>query len=1432
MTRDDKENQFPFLPVLTPPRDPLKRTASTPSSNASKRVRSDHLTEEAGVPSILSVFKENASPLRLLLNDKKSTAVTTAATTRLGSHTPLSQARWSNAYGRDSRVLWALPVREMTGQRVDFSLRKLIKRFVSTEHDRYQMVSPQDLVIPPFACSFSNVTNDGKLLAVADEDGVVTFLDTMVDTRAPLEESIKMEWTAHENAIFEVAWSSDDTRLMTASGDQTVKVWDVATRASLGTLGVHQCGITDPLNGHQCSVKAVSNHPQNPSMYVTASRDGRVLLWDLRVPGRTIHDGTTAYKPVYMINGAHVPESTPKPKRTKRATNSLSTAHGVTAALFLPGTLRIASAGAADGLVKIWDLRMGTDHTDISQHSISRSRLPEGLKRPHGLTSLTSDSNGSRLFASCSDHSVHVYNTMNLGAPVQQLRSATFKVTSFYIKTAISPDDRFLASGSSDGGLYVWDVEEARSDKNDFYSNVAGGGRPRVGPIILKGHESEVTAVSWSRGQDVTQQFIANASDDMTVRVWKFDHSKEEDVGTGNLDRPVHLWGRAVQGEPYVGGTPVKPVEGCSSFHISASFDLTTTFYKLGSSRKEEDLMASTSVAPPATRTVKLTVVAADGLMKRDLLRLPDPFAVVTVDGEQTHTTSVIKRTLNPYWNESFDIDVRANSVITVQIFDQRKFKKTKDQGFLGVINQQMSAIFDISHGGDEMLTLELKKSNSGEVVSGKVILNVTTNYQPASIPPPQASQDTTATLNRRLSTSSIGSSVVGGSSVAAAGASNAASSSSSSTTPVSAASNADNLRKEALRQATATGAANSGTNAQRQLTAFEDHLGPLPAGWERRVDHLHRTYYVDHNNRITTWHRPPVGATAASVATQQANQTELERQRAFNRSLPGDSQAPPAIGSSSIGSNPAAAASTVSLASTTLAAASPTSATASTTPSANTSILPLPPGWEQRHTPEGRPYYVDHNTRTTTWLDPRRVSQGGRTGTTTGTGPMTAVQAERQLQAHQQQTQQQLGPLPSGWEMRMTNNGRIYFVDHTAKITTWDDPRLPSSVDQNVPQYKRDFRRKLVYFRSQPAMRPLPGQCHVTVRRNNIFEDAYSEIMRYQANDLKKRLMIKFHGEDGLDYGGLSREFFFLLSHEMFNPFYCLFEYSAHDNYTLQINPHSAINPEHLNYFKFIGRVVGLAIFHQRFLDAFFITAFYKMILKKKIVLKDMESVDAQLFNSLEWMLENPIQDVLDLTFSTEDDKFGEVQTVDLKENGRNIPVTDENKREYVDLITEWRISRRVDEQFRAFAQGFHELVPIDLVNVFDERELELLIGGIADIDINDWKKNTDYRGYSETDEVVQWFWKCVSSWDSEKKARLLQFVTGTSRIPVNGFKDLQGSDGPRRFTIEKAGEVGGLPKSHTCFNRIDLPQYKTYDALVSKLTLAVEETLGFMTE
>ncbi|KAK9466291.1 hypothetical protein V1512DRAFT_264301 [Lipomyces arxii] len=798
-----------------------------------------------------------------------------------------------------------------------------------------------------------------------------------------------------------------------------------------------------------------------------------------------------------------------------------------------------------------------------------------------------------------------------------------------------------------------------------------------------------------------------------------------------------------------------------------------------------------------ATRKLRITVIAADGLYKREVFRFPDPFAVITVDGEQTHSTAVIRKTLNPYWNESFDVNVTESSIIAIQIFDHKKFKR-KDQGFLGVINILVKEEIDLTLGGEEMLTKELKKSNDNLVVHGKLIISLSTNVQSTRLNTnstpnlPNAvvttsTSATTSTTQRSTSSSNGTLSLTGPVTASGAGPAN----------PRASAPDVSGAPAE-------TGTA--GPSSNRVYSSFEDQYGRLPPGWERRNDNLGRTYYVDHNTRSTTWTRPSTNFTESEQRAAIASNTDAERQRHQNRTLPGEGD-----------QTRAASPSNASEAPPSVAAAGANAVQLMATGATTVGLGELPSGWEQRHTPEGRTYFVDHNTRTTTWVDPRRQQYIRMYGPNTNN---TTIQ---------QQPVSQLGPLPSGWEMRLTNTARVYFVDHNTKTTTWDDPRLPSSLDQNVPQYKRDFRRKVIYFRSQPALRSLPGQCHIKVRRSHIFEDSYAEVMRQSPQDLKKRLMIKFEGEEGLDYGGVSREFFFLLSHEMFNPFYCLFEYSAHDNYTLQINPHSGINPEHLNYFKFIGRVVGLGIFHRRFLDAFFIGAFYKMILKKRVVLADMEGVDADYYRNLSWTLENDITDILDLTFSIEDDRFGELVTLDLKPDGRNIPVTNENKREYVELITEWRISKRVEDQFKAFISGFNELIPQELVNVFDERELELLIGGISDIDVDDWKKHTDYRGYSESDEVIQWFWKCVRTWDSEQKSRLLQFTTGTSRIPVNGFKDLQGSDGPRRFTIEKAGEVMQLPKSHTCFNRVDLPPYKDYNSMVQKLTLAVEETVGF---
>jgi E3 ubiquitin-protein ligase NEDD4 len=239
-------------------------------------------------------------------------------------------------------------------------------------------------------------------------------------------------------------------------------------------------------------------------------------------------------------------------------------------------------------------------------------------------------------------------------------------------------------------------------------------------------------------------------------------------------------------------------------------------------------------------------------------------------------------------------------------------------------------------------------------------------------------------------------------------------------------------------------------TNAQYNLNANEDQYGPLPEGWESGIDPLGLTYYVNHHTRTITRNRP----SPSQAVDKQAQEGEAT----------------------------------------------------------TTSLDSLPVGWEERRTPNDQLYYMDHNTRSTTWVDPRRhtiVRVMGPNGQSTSL---------------QHQTILQLGPLPSGWEMRLRPTGHVYFVDHNTKTTTWDDPRLPLSLDTNVPQYKSYFGRMLIYFRSQPEVRLQPGNCEIKVRRDHIFEDSYTEITRQTPNNLKKRLVIKFEGEDELDSGGPAR--------------------------------------------------------------------------------------------------------------------------------------------------------------------------------------------------------------------------------------------------------------------------------------------------------------------
>lgn len=350
----------------------------------------------------------------------------------------------------------------------------------------------------------------------------------------------------------------------------------------------------------------------------------------------------------------------------------------------------------------------------------------------------------------------------------------------------------------------------------------------------------------------------------------------------------------------------------------------------------------------------------------------------------------------------------------------------------------------------------------------------------------------------------------------------------------------------------------------------------------------------------------------------------------------------------------------------------------------------------------------------------------------------------------------------------------------------------------------KRNYFNRRIHMRGTEVRQP-HQPLQLSVRREQVFLDSFKSLYFKNAEEMKYgKLSIRFHGEEGVDAGGVTREWFQALSRQMFNPDYALFIPVASDRTTFHPNRLSAVNQEHLMFFKFIGRIIGKALYENRVLDCHFSRAVYKRILGKPVGIKDMESLDLDYYKSLLWMLENDITDIITETFSVQTEAFGEEQIIDLIPDGRNIPVTEENKHEYVRLVVEYRLTGSVQEQLENFLKGFHDIIPADLVSIFNEQELELLISGLPDIDVDDWKNNTEYHNYTAAAPQIQWFWRAVRSFDKEERAKLLQFVTGTSKVPLNGFKELEGMNGFSKFNIHRDyGNKDRLPSSHTCFNR-----------------------------
>uniref|UniRef100_G7NUM1 Denticleless E3 ubiquitin n=1 Tax=Macaca fascicularis TaxID=9541 RepID=G7NUM1_MACFA len=346
-----------------------------------------------------------------------------------------------------------------------YPLQSLLTGYQCSGNDEHTSYGETGVPVPPFGCTFSSAPNMEHVLAVANEEGFVRLYNTESQT---FRKKCFKEWMAHWNAVFDLAWVPGELKLVTAAGDQTAKFWDVKAGELIGTC-----------KGHQCSLKSVAFSKFEKAVFCTGGRDGNIMVWDTRCNKK---DGF--YRQVNQISGAHNTSDKQTPSKPKKKQNSKGLApsvdfqQSVTVVLFQDENT-LVSAGAVDGIIKVWDLRK--NYTAYRQEPIaSKSFLyPGSSTRKLGYSSLILDSTGSTLFANCTDDNIYMFNMTGLKtSPVAIFNG--HQNSTFYVKSSLSPDDQFLVSGSSDEAAYIWKVST-----------------PWQPPTVLLGHSQEVTSVCW-----------------------------------------------------------------------------------------------------------------------------------------------------------------------------------------------------------------------------------------------------------------------------------------------------------------------------------------------------------------------------------------------------------------------------------------------------------------------------------------------------------------------------------------------------------------------------------------------------------------------------------------------------------------------------------------------------------------------------------------------------------------------------------------------------------------------------------------------------------------------------------------------------------------------------------------------------------------------
>ncbi|KAG5675377.1 hypothetical protein PVAND_005286 [Polypedilum vanderplanki] len=354
-------------------------------------------------------------------------------------------------------------------------------------------------------------------------------------------------------------------------------------------------------------------------------------------------------------------------------------------------------------------------------------------------------------------------------------------------------------------------------------------------------------------------------------------------------------------------------------------------------------------------------------------------------------------------------------------------------------------------------------------------------------------------------------------------------------------------------------------------------------------------------------------------------------------------------------------------------------------------------------------------------------------------------------------------------------------------------------------------------------------------VQREKILESSMKATKNFSVSDWCGNFEITFQGEQGVDYGGLRREWIELICTALFEPvdggLFCTF----HEKRQALVHPNqNRASHLKLKYYEFAGKIVGKCLYesalgssYRQLVRARFTRSFLAQLIGLRVHYKHFEQDDPELYlQKIKYILDTDLDknENVEIYFVEEvyDNTMGQlIRTVDLIPNGSKIRVRNSNKSQYLDALATHRLSNNVKEEIDSFLKGLNLIIPDNLLSIFDENELELLLCGTGEYSIADFKANHIVNGSNqEFRRVLDWFWAAVSNFSQTEMARLLQFTTGCSQLPHGGFQELN-----PKFQITSAPTFANLPTAHTCFNQLCLPDYESYEQFERALLIAISE-------